>query len=77
MKRLLAVISLVAFFGVLTAPVFATDNSFPVVVNDDKPKKKCDTKSEEKKDCNVPCCEKKTAVPCCEKKKAECDKEKK
>ena len=55
--------------GVVASPVFAMHSDNPVVVNQDKPKvKDCDKKAEAKKDC---------PVPCCEKKKAECDKEKK
>ena len=70
MKKLFAIISMVAFFGAIASPVFAIQNSNPIVVtvNDEKPKtKECD-KKEAKKDC---------ATPCSASKKAACDKEKK
>lgn len=71
MKKIFAVISLAAFLGVIAAPVFATDDSRPVIVNQEKPKvKECDKKAEAKKDCTVP-------VPCCPHQKPGCDKEKK
>lgn len=69
MKKLFVLISLVAFFGVLTAPAFANYNSNPVVVNQEKPKvKDSECKDKTSKDCNL---------PCTDKEKAACDKEKK
>ncbi len=69
MKKLFVVLSLIAFFGVLAAPVFATDNNSPVIVNQEKPKSKSgDCKAEAKKDCSA---------ACTDKAKAACDKEKK
>ena len=68
MKKLFAVISMAAFFGVIAAPVFATDNVKPVIVNEEKPKVKAEKKAEAKKDC---------ATPCTAAKKSACDKEKK
>ena len=58
-----------AFFGVLAAPVFASDNVTPVIVNEEKPKvKKAEKKAEAKKDC---------AASCSSAQKAACDKGKK
>lgn len=79
MKKIFVLVSLVAFFGVLAAPVFAAGNDSPVTVNTEKPKA---NKAEYKKNAATPCCEKAKAccdkaTPCCEKVKAACDKEKK
>ena len=71
MKKLLAVIALVAFLGGMSAPVIANDNAsiFTIEHTDKDPKKtkKSDAKSSE-------CSEKKAKSSCGDEKKADCEK---
>jgi len=65
MKKLFAIIALVAFFGVIASPAIAASFSAPIVVVDDKPKKA--EASEKKADAT----EKK--ADCATEKKAGCE----
>jgi len=68
MKKLFAVIALVAFFGAIASPAIAASYSTPIAVKviDDKPKKAAST--EKKADCAT---EKK--ADCATEKKAGCE----
>lgn len=65
MKKLFAIIALVAFFGAIASPAIAASFSAPIAVKviDDKPKKAKATETTKKADCPA---EKKA---CCESKK--------
>lgn len=74
MKKLFAVIALVAFFGAIASPAIAASYSSPIAVKviDDKPKKaKTAAESEKKAECST---EKK--AECATEKKACCDSKK-
>lgn len=57
MKKILVIIAMVAFVGSISAPVFASDNSTPVTIVDEKPTKKADKdkKAEKKEGCSSTC----------------------
>ncbi|MCB8994586.1 MAG: hypothetical protein H6538_03150 [Bacteroidales bacterium] len=74
MKKLFALIALVAFFGAIASPAIAAVYSAPITVKvtDDKPKKGKTTTSTDKKDAKE-CTAKKAG--CCEGAKS-CDEKK-
>ena len=78
MKKIISIIAIVAFFGAISAPAFASDNMKPVVtaVADEEPKKETTKKSEKK---SSDCATKAEAKKACgEKKEKSCgDKDKK
>ena len=71
MKKLLAVLAIVAFMGSFSAPVFAADDTKPVteIVNDEKPKKSSETKKGDKKEGCEKTCENKKKSSCGDKDK--------
>lgn len=72
MKKLFAIIAMVAFFGAIASPAIAATFSAPIVVRvtDDKPKKAAATSETTKKDAKADCPAAKSA--CCDSKKAAC-----
>jgi hypothetical protein len=70
MKKLFAIIAMVAFFGALASPAIAASFSSPIVVKvtDDKPKKAKATTESTKKDAKADCPAAKSG--CCEGKKS-------
>jgi len=73
MKKLFALIAVVAFFGAIASPAIAASYSTPIAVEvfDDKPKAKAAGEKEKKADCAT---EKK--ADCGGEKKAGCDSKK-
>jgi hypothetical protein len=70
MKKLFAIIALVAFFGAVASPAIAATFSSPIIVKvtDDKPKKAKATTETTKKDAKADCPAAKSG--CCESKKS-------
>ena len=69
MKKLFAIIAMVAFLGAVASPAIAATFSAPIVVKvtDDKPKKAKASTETTKKDAKAECTSKKGS--CCESKK--------
>jgi len=69
MKKILVILAIVAFVGSISAPVYANNNSSPVTVVDEKPKKKGEKsekseKSEKKEGCSSTCGSKEKKSSC-------------
>jgi hypothetical protein len=77
MKKLFAIIALVAFFGAIASPAIAATYSTPIAVrvSDDKPKKAKATTEATKKDEKAGCTDTKKAG-CTDAKKAGCESKK-